>query len=380
MNSMNIKELQIKRKSLYLMFLFILCAVFSSYGKSAISSDTTTSAENALELAKSEFDKGHYLKVYPAVNKQIEFFNKQEKIEAYQLLARTLIELDEADSARQYIHSIIKQDPLYTPSEDIVQQDYIQYFNSFTTRPQVSVTAGLGLNKSKVINEEMNNTYQGTAYDEKTSGNTGEQYFILFDFYFSKRVSIQTGVVYSIYNYSKNYFIENSYTSSYLEKLQYFEVPILARYRIPINKDRFFVSIKAGPNISFLDRATSDIEISDATKSVIDENTIYNKNAYNENSFISGVESSYNRVKELVDLLGGVEFGYKNNRSVYGLEFNYILSFSNTTKNSSFLPANQDQSFYYYHSDNQFKINKLKFSFFYRYIFNYRTRPKLKNE
>jgi len=59
MNSFSFIGMQPIHKSLCFMFLIVLCTWNRAYGQGSFASDSVTnSSENALVLAKSEFDKG----------------------------------------------------------------------------------------------------------------------------------------------------------------------------------------------------------------------------------------------------------------------------------------------------------------------------------
>ncbi|GEM_PF-3382363 len=354
--------------------LFLIAGTWlQASAKSLIPTDTVSfTKENSLELAENAFDNGQYPEVNGYLKNYYKTFNKNEKIRADQLYARLMIELDNADSASQYIYRIIKLDPLYSPPEDRVQHDFLKQYKEFKVRPQFSVSFGLGMNRGYVSNTAIHAIYQGDKYQEKTSSRTGNQFFFLVDTYFSKQLSLQTGISFARYQYQKTYTFESEFASLYSEELNYFEVPVLINFQVFRSESGLFGNVKGGVNISFLDEAMSDIELTDLENSVENENIIFNKS-----TFLTGVSMEDSRRKVIPDLFAGIEFGYGKKRSSVGLGFDFLLALTRTTKENDLLVADEDLTFYHYHNDNQFKINKLRLSLFYRYVFNYRIRPKL---
>lgn len=363
------------RSAKYSIFIFILFCRIISFGQNNGSLDKTeSSTENALSKAQVEFDKGHYLSIRPILDKQFDFFVKREKVDAFQLMGRTHIELDEADSARKSIFKILELDPLYTPPDDVVQEDFIRYYKEIDVRPLFTFSFQAGVNTVFIQEQDFSPIFQGEDYDEKATGKTGWQMALLANYFVSKKVSIESGLGYNIYNYSKSYQFAEQFSTFFEETLNYFSIPLKVKWHEQFNNSPVSFSLFTGPDFWFLNNSASSIALKDQDNVVNNENIIFNKNAYQNSSYLQDIDLEKVREKVLPAWVFGVGFAWIQKRSELAIQFEYVHSFKNVNKTEGLTLPEDDLGFYYYHSDSGFKINPLKFSLSYTYRIKYHLK------
>lgn len=115
---------------------------------------------------------------------------------------------------------------------------------------------------------------------------------------FNEKFSVQPEVVYSAQGYTGDYMIGSSKVADYTQKLDYVNVPIMAKYYIVEG-----FSVEAGPQVGFLVKAESKFENKEAGVTLTDGD---NKDFYKSTDFGLNFGLAY-------DLPMGVFFGARFN-------------------------------------------------------------------
>ena len=116
-------------KRLYLSAFIILLLSQGSYAQ-------LTTCAQTLRLANSTYEQGRLHELPDLLAKCLENgFDKQEKVQAYKLLALTYIYLEEPEKADEMMLKILQTDNYFTINKDIDPAEFIALYNTFRTKP-----------------------------------------------------------------------------------------------------------------------------------------------------------------------------------------------------------------------------------------------------
>ena len=142
---------------------------------------TQTSAQdcsNTLERARAGFESG-YLYTIPAILKPCldNGFNKSQRIEAYLILTRTYLLIDDPISAESSYLKLLNEDPEYEINAEVDPVDIVYLNENFTTTPIFILSANFGLNSSNasiIQNYGVDNTdFSNESYKSSFGINFG---------------------------------------------------------------------------------------------------------------------------------------------------------------------------------------------------------------
>ncbi|TRX48140.1 PorT family protein [Fulvivirga sp. M361] len=222
-----------------------------------------------LNTARQNFTEGHLYGI-PALLKPCldNGFNKTEKIQAYWLLARTYLFIDDPISAEDSYLKLLKLDPEYTvdPENDPVEMIYLS--QKFKTTPVFVLFGKIGINASKA------SPFQNFGVDNTSASN--EAYSYKFGFHIGVgtewnmsnhfSLGVEFDLVSRKYAYSNTLFEFDEQTFEEVQRT--INIPVFVKYRTTWGKMYPFVYLGINPNrlleasadVNLIDKATSDDE------------------------------------------------------------------------------------------------------------------------
>lgn len=227
----------------------------------------SSTCSEVLVDARSSFEAGHLYSI-PAMLKPCldNGFDKGQKIQAYWLLARTYLLIDDPISAEDSYLKLLRLDPEYNIDEDLDPIDLVYLSNKFTTTPifvlfakvgtnfiSPQVIHNFGMDNTQLLNEEYTSL---TGFHVSAGGeyNASDKFSFGLEFMFSQ----------SRYNYSNTFFNNDFQTLD--EQLTFFNIPVYVKYRLKFNKIRPY--LYAGYSSDFLLSSTGSAELLDRVSSV----------------------------------------------------------------------------------------------------------------
>lgn len=216
----------------------------------------------SLEQARNEFQQGH-LYTIPSILKPCldNGFNKVQKIEAYLILTRTYLLIDDPISAEDSYLKLLKLDPEYEVNEETDPVDVVYLDKKFTTTPIFILFAKGGLNFSNantIINYGVDNTnISGEEYSAKLGFNIGAGAELNINDQFS--VGLELNYFNRRYEYKNQLFGGDSQVL--LESQSSIDLPIFFKYRRKYNN--FHPYIYLGYSVNYLINASAEVELTD---------------------------------------------------------------------------------------------------------------------
>ena len=296
------------------------------------------SCTETLNTARQNFEEGHLYIIEgllePCLKKG---FNRDQKIEAYYLLTRTYLFIDEPEKAEESYLNLLKLDPEYKPDPETAPIDLVYLSEKFTTTPIFTLHGGIGPNVSTIHvlgNYGVDNTAESR---ESYKEGVGVQIRLGADLNINSHFSlgIEPTFVTRSYSYKNILFMVDE--QNYTENQALLQLPVVLKYRIEKNKWRPFVY--AGFGAEFLINARAQI-------------TYYDKNQDSQTEFpVTGPELNISKIRKRLNSY--VLFGVGTN---YRIGYNYIYidaRYSGQLRNMV-------------HTDNQYNI--ADFDYTYGYI------------
>lgn len=235
----------------------------------SISSITITSAQSCAEIlngARESFNAGHFYTI-PALLKPCldHGFNRDQKIEAYWLLTRTYLFIDDPISAEESYLKLLRQDYEYDIDEENDPIEIVYLSKKFTTTPIFMLHAKGGVNLSSI---DMINNYgvdntpvsaetYSTSYGFHIGG--GGEVNINSKFSFGVEMNFHTR------SYAYNNVLFHSDKQSFKERQSGLDFPFFLKYRWELNKLRPY--FYGGIGFSYLLRAQATLKLIDRISS-----------------------------------------------------------------------------------------------------------------
>jgi len=285
----------------YRIFCLLLGATFLLLTQ--ISVGQSLSCEATLTKARESFEAGHLYGI-PATLKPCldNGFDKSQRIQAYLLLTRTYLLIDDPISAEDSYLKLLKLDPEYNIDKDRDPVDIVYLSEKFTTTPifvlfakaggnlaMIDVIHNFGTDNTELSNEDYTNS-GGIQLAAGSELNLNDQWSL----------GIELGVSRSNYIYENSFF--NNDQQLLEERLTIGSIPVYLKYRQKFNKFRPFIYIgfsndfiiDAKANVKLTDRVNAENaeDIAEFQVTGPDVNLSKQRNFYNQ-SILFGIGTNY---------------------------------------------------------------------------------------
>ncbi|MBL6449991.1 PorT family protein [Fulvivirga sp. 29W222] len=247
------------------LFTTFLFYTFISIGQLAYSQ----SCGETLNIARESFNAGHLYEI-PSILKPCldNGFNKDQRIEAYWLLTRTYLFIDDPISAEDSYLKLLKQDPEYIIDPERDPIDVVYLSRKFKTTPIFVLYAKIGSNLSTVDvihNYGVDNT---STSAEKYKGKLGFQFGAGGEINANDNISLGLELNFFQRNYTYSNILFNSDNQTFQENRTGIDIPLFLKYRWDFVKIRPYVYAGVGLNyllsakgtVKLIDRVGSDEE------------------------------------------------------------------------------------------------------------------------
>ncbi|MBS1487383.1 MAG: PorT family protein [Bacteroidetes bacterium] len=219
-------------KRLYLSAFIILLLSQGSYAQ-------LTTCAQTLRLANSTYEQGRLHELPDLLAKCLENgFDKQEKVQAYKLLALTYIYLEEPEKADEMMLKILQTDNYFTINKDIDPAEFIALYNTFRTKPVYRLGVKFSMNVSQPNVSQFNPISDGNAkYTYKLGVGAGVAAEIPINLpFFKHRATFAPELYYltkSFTNQTNSVQLNSVYaTSTGKETQNWISVPVMLQYRL----------------------------------------------------------------------------------------------------------------------------------------------------
>jgi len=310
-----------------------------------------------LSEAQDSFEAGH-LYAIPATLKPCldNGFSTEERKQAYWLLTRTYLIIDDPISAEDSYLKLLKLDPEYIIDEENDPIEVVLLSKKFKTTPIFTWTYfKLGLNTTSAKNINAYTTGNNNANDAKYTGSLGFQLSSELELNINDNWSLNTELVFArrSFSYSNTLFGEDK--QSLTESQSWLEMPFFVKYTRQYNK--FHPYIYGGYGLQYLVSATAKPELNnrepaeDGTFSALpvigDLITITNSRTRFTQSAIAGAGVRYR-----------VGYSYLMFEARYTMGLRNLLDQNNQYAKSGDSYSNE-LNFRYGYVDSDFKINSI---------------------
>ena len=131
---------------LLLLTIFLVVLSAGSWAQTS-----TPSCAQTIRLAQSIYEQGRLHEIPPVLQRCLDEngFTKQEKVNAYKILANTYIYLEEPEKADESMLNILLTDPYFAINEAVDPAEFVALYKTFRTKPIYRIGAKLGVNGSQ---------------------------------------------------------------------------------------------------------------------------------------------------------------------------------------------------------------------------------------
>lgn len=314
----------------------IILLVFSSFGVCA----QNIPCLSYLKDASLKSEQGFYDDAIDLISQSLDSceLDKKDKIEAYLLLVKNYIEIDNLEKAESAVSEIMKLSPNYEADKLKESPDVIQLFEKYKPSAFLSLIFYGGTNFSTL---KASNTYSivgnNDAEDLDNYKNlSGFQLALGIEYKVYKSLWLETAFQYRNTGYKIDIPNIEGRTVGYEEKLNYFDLPLNVKYYFLDGSIQPFMA--TGLNFSFLNSALGNLsrdEVSDIVDRIAQRNSFY---------------LGYNI---------GLGMQYKKKGLGFQLGLNYLINPSNLNAEGTRY-ENLDLVFKYYYLDNDFRSNNFQ--------------------
>lgn len=220
------------------------------------------SCAETLNQARESFNAGHLYEI-PALLKPCldNGFNKDQKIEAYWLLTRTYLLIDDPISAEDSYLKLLKQDPEYLidPARDPVDVVYLS--RKFKTTPIFVVYGKVGGSLTSPVAINNFGTDNTSASRESYDSNLGIHIGAGGEVNINEHLSVGTELNFYTRSYKYSNILFNADKQTFIENQAGINLPLLVKYRWDFVKIRPYVY--AGLGLDYLLSAKATVKLVD---------------------------------------------------------------------------------------------------------------------
>jgi len=233
-------------------------------------------------------------------------YNRNEKAQAYRLLALTYSVINELEKADSNTKKLLETDHSYQKFQDPSdEKEFTRLVNSYEILPKLWIGGKAGFNfafTTQVKNYAVANTR--SLYPIQTNYNAG----FLAEYYFQKKLSLGINILHSTLSYQHQLDDVAGWKQTFSEDLNYWSIPLYIKYSWIKRRTEPYCQL--GMDLSFLKSTNSNIQAVDNT---------------NGTTTITTVETSSRRNKTYAGILTGLGISYKvGGVSLFG-ESRFIL-------------------------------------------------------
>jgi hypothetical protein len=309
-----------------------------------------------LNQAQQQFDDGHLYSI-PSVLKPCldNGFNKTQKIEAFLILTRTYLLIDDPISAEDSYLKLLALDPEYRIDRENDPVDIVYLDEKFTTTPIFILFGRIGLNASnasEISNYGVDNTdLTRESYNAVLGFNIGggTELNITDNFSFGLELDFSS----KAYEY-KNTLFEGD-LQTLIERQTSLEVPVFVKYRTHFNKIQPFVY--GGISFQYLLSANAEVSLIDRYITGEGDVTEFSITGPNEN--LNDMRNSFNK-----NIIGGIGLNYRIGYSYIFVDARYSFGMNNIVKSDKQY-SSRSLLYNYAFVDDFKRINTVSLSFGY---------------
>lgn len=336
-------------KNIYLVAIISFC-LLSVQRVTAQTDSCITSLKNAnSRFENNDYDNVIKLLLWSTSNCNL---NKNDKIQAYKLLALSYLRIDNLEEADRSARAIIKINPNYSPDKFKDDPKFSELFEKFKTEPTLiaGIEGGFNFTTIKVVK-----TFSIVHNDDDPdlgsySGKTGFQLGAHAEYRTYKNLWTQLGFQFRSEGYKHELNNVEGTSIFYSEKLSYFDFPVSVKYYFLTNKIQPY--IQSGASATFLSGAIS-------TTSRADEKDLADRTSL-RNTFSIGYMATI-----------GVSYRIKSLRIFSEAR---LMNFSKLVNKEGTRFSDQLNSYKYYYIDDDFQMNHFEINLGIAYELKYRNR------
>jgi hypothetical protein len=327
-----------------------------------------SSCAQTLRLARSTYEQGR-LHELPALlesclkNTGAGGFTKEQKVQAYTLLAMAYVYLEEPEKADEAMLNLLRTDPYFKPNPDVDPAEFIGLYNTFRTRPVYRLGVKFGINGTQPNVSSYNPISDGTAkYAYKIGIGGGIAAEVPIDDKWT--VAGELLFLQKTFTNSSSTILKDTAISSSVgtEKQNWISLPILVQYQL-LDKKKIQPFVMGGISTDWL--LSSTIEAS--------QKRYGNQSSIDLKTFT--VTNQRQKLNVSAVLGAGIKTRIAGGYLLVEARYSYGITKNNTTAT---LSGNQYLLFDYKIADGIFSINSMYFSV--GYVQNFFNPRKLKRK
>ena len=217
--------------------LFMLLVFFPVVGQETEEAEgETRPCTDVLDQARIIFDEGRIQDLEEHMKGCLEDpdgFTKEERVQAYRLLAISYIYLDEADKADEMMLQLLKTDPEFPLNRDLEPTEFINLYESFRTDPVFALGIKAGFNSMIMNVREITSTGDLNAEKGNYAFQTGFQAGLSWEKDFGELFTLNPELYFSQKTLKRVDPLSGSQsTLEYIENQTWIELPISLQYKI----------------------------------------------------------------------------------------------------------------------------------------------------
>ncbi len=314
------------------------------------------SCSEVLVKARESFDAGHLYGIPSTIKPCLDNgFDKSQKIQAYFLLARTYLLIDDPISAEDSYLKLLRLDPEYKINADLDPVDIVYLSNKFTTTPIFVLFAKAGFNFSTANAIQNYGTDNTSLSNEVYKSEVGFQAGVGGELNISDNLSLglEFNFLRNSYSYSNTFF--NNDSQSFEENQTYISVPVFLKYRVRVNKLMPFVYV--GISNDLLLTANANVQLVDKVGAAGPGEDVAEFSVTGPDVNMDELRNAYN-----TSVLAGLGTNYRVGYNYFFIDIRYTLGLSNFV-NPDNQYANEELLYKYAFVDDYKKLNHVSISF-----------------
>lgn len=280
------------------------------------------SCTDILNEARESYDAGHLYEIPARLKPCLDNgFNKSQKIQAYWLLTRTYLLIDDPISAEDSYLKLLRLDPEYNIDEENDPVDVVYLSKKFTTTPIFVVFGKIGTNFSNISEIHNFGTDNTEFTNEVYSSSVGINLGGGIEWNINDKLSLGLEIMYSTRSYSYTNSFFNNDQLNFKENITVASVPLYLKYRLKYNKFRPYVYggfsndliVSSKGSLELRDKLSSNVgeEAAEFAVTGPDIDMSAQRNFYNYSAF-AGLGTNYR-----------IDYNY------IFIDFRYALGFTN---------------------------------------------------
>lgn len=251
-----------------------------------------------LNQAQDQFEEGHLYEI-PAMLKECldKGFSNQEKIQAYWLLTRTYLIIDDPISAENSYIELLKLDPEYQIDEENDPIEIVYLSKKFKTTPIFEFTilkAGINSSKPSIIHQY--GAYSANSNSESYASGYRFQMGPAVDYNINDNFSLSLEILFALKSYKSDITYFTRDVLKYTENQIWIDFPLYVRYERQYGKWSPYVYVGYSANLLLSATATSSFEndeISGSRTSDINNLKIKDQRNFFNTSWLAGFGTRY---------------------------------------------------------------------------------------